>query len=199
VSAQWIRTVDPAKEPLTLAEAKAQARITYTQDEDLLASYIKTAREAAEDCLHRGLYTQTWKLTLDQFADVIWLPMAAPLQSVTSVQYYATDGTLTTLSTTVYEVDLTSRPCRIARKPAQAWPSVQADRNAGAVFITYVVGWTDTALIPERFKQGMRHYLTYLDLDRPGTESTAAVALAAAEACWADVVHWIQPRCVESY
>lgn len=190
----WARTVEPAVEPLTLAEAKAQARITDTQSDNVLLSYIKTARDAAEQSLGRGLVTQTWQAGLPDFADVIWLPMAAPLQSVTSVTYYDSDGTLQTLATSYYTVDTLSRPGRIVRAANQCWPAVQCDRLDSAVLITYVVGWTTPALVPERIKQGLRTYVTYLDADRDGLTAQAQAALDAAEACWIDKVYHLPPE-----
>src|SRR5215471_7842608 len=194
----WTRTVEPTLEPITLAEAKQHARIVQDNDDATLVRYIQAAREAAEEYLGRGLYTQTWKLTLDFFPsdDQIFLPRAAPLQSVSSVKYYDNNGALQTLSTSIYDVDTVSRPGRITRAANQVWPSTQADRNLGRVEILYVVGWTTTAAIPERIKQGIRMYVTYLDADRSGFEPQNDKARQAAEACWSDRIEWVDPVCV---
>jgi uncharacterized phiE125 gp8 family phage protein len=191
IGAEWIRTVEPAIEPLTIAEAKAQARITIPAEDSLFDGWIRAARHEAEKYLSRGLLTQTWKLVLDQFADVMSLPMAAPLQSAT-IAYYDTDGTLQTLATSYYAVNTTSRPGRIERKPQQSWPSIQGDK-LGAIEITYVVGWTTAALVPDDIKQGMRMYIAYLECDREGLDGTAA--LSAARCLWSDRVFWKEPMC----
>lgn len=193
MSWEWTRTIAPTQEPITLTEARAQARITHTSEDTLLRAYIQTAREYAETYMNRGLMTQTWKLTLPRFGDVMWLPMAAPLQSVTSVQYYDDDGTLQTLATTYYAVDTVSRPGRVVRKPDQSWPSVQWER-VDAVIITYVVGWTAVTSIPERIKHGIRQYVTALDADREGLSEYAGQAMRAAEACWSDRIEWMPPQ-----
>lgn len=195
--AAWTRTTEPAIEPITLAEAKLHARITSTADDAALASYIGVARQAAEDVLNRGLLTQTWKLTLSSFADRIWLPMAAPLQSVSSVKYYDSDGTLQTLASTYYDTDTVSRPAALVRAANQSWPSLQSDRRTGRVEITYVVGWTAASLVPQRIRQGIRMYVAYLDADRDGLAEQASAARAAAEACWADRIEWQAPECVD--
>jgi uncharacterized phiE125 gp8 family phage protein len=192
---EWVLVTGPTAEPLSVAEAKLQARIRIDDEDALIDRYIKAARSTAEETLGRGLLTQTWKLTLPSFAESIWLPMAAPLQSVTSVKYYDTTGTLLTLSATVYTVDLVSRPGRLVRAPLQSWPSLQSDRLTGKVEITYVVGWTDKALIPERIVQGMRLYLGYLDSDREGLDELGELARTAADACWTDRVCWKPPAC----
>lgn len=195
MSAQWSLVTAPILEPLTLTEAKLQAKITQTNDDSLITSYIQAAREAAETCLARGLITQTWKLELDRWADVIFLPMAAPLQSVTTVKYYDTAGVQQTLATSGYTVDTGSRPGRVVRAPDQSWPALQADRLSSAVVITYVVGWTTAALVPERIKQGLRLHVTYMDCDREGLSEYGERARQAAEACWDDRVRWIEPGC----
>lgn len=185
----WSRTVDPVEEPISIAEAQAQARIPDDESAALLSAYVQTAREEAERQLGRGLFTQTWRLDLPQFAERVQLPMAAPLQSVSTVKYYDGDGTLQTLSSTYYLVDTAAWPGEVARAPGMAWPSVQSERPR-PVQITYVVGWSDQASIPERIKQGIRMYVTYLDLDRDGMEVQAEAARRAAEACWTDAVEW---------
>lgn len=190
----WTRTAEPAQEPITLAEAKLQMKITQVNEDALIRSYIVAGRQAAEEYMSRGLFTQTWLAVCPDFADRIPLPMAAPLQSVTSVKYYDTTGTLQTLATTYYTVDTTSRPGRIVRAPSQMWPSIQADRLEGAVQITYVVGWATVAAIPERIKQGIRFYVTYLDADREGMDPAGKDARLAAERCWADQVDWLPPE-----
>lgn len=197
----WALVTAPTTEPISLTEAKQFARITHTQDDPTLTRFVATAREEAERVMNRGVYTQTWQYKLGRFYDVMYLPMAAPLQNDANaspptapiVQYYDPAGVLQTLATSVYTVDTVSRPGRLVRAPAQAWPSVQADRLDGTVTITYVVGWATVDAIPERIKQGCRQYVTYLDCDREGLEAYGLQALQAAERCWSDVVMWIPP------
>lgn len=200
--AAYVLVTPPAQEPITLDEAKAQARIADDYSNAIVQGYITTAREAAEEFLGYGLFTQTWRLELASFRDEIALPMALMLQNdagatpstAIAVQYYDTAGALTALPTNTYLVDAASRPARITRAPGMTWPSVQADRLAGCVLVTYVVGWTTVTAIPQRIKQGIRSYVTYLELDRDGLEPNAQAARAAAEACWTDRMFWTAPE-----
>lgn len=196
IRCEWVLVTPPTEEPVSLDELQSQLRDWTENQLGLVRSYGVAGRQKAEEYMFRGLMTQTWKLTLSAFEDVMWLPMAAPLQSVTTVKYYNTDGTLTTLSSTYYTVDTVSRPGAVTRAPGQAWPSVQSDRLSGAVEITYVVGWADADSVPERIKQGIRGYVAYLNYDREGLEERAELALKAAESCWSDVVYWKPPACV---
>lgn len=190
----WTRTVEPVLDPIDTTEAKLHARIPSadTSNDTVILSYIRSATKAAEDYMARGILTQTWKLVRDTFEDVMYLPMAAPLASVTSVKYYDVNGTLQTLATTVYDVDTVSRPGRIALATNQTWPSTVASRLAGVVEITYVVGFTSAALIPERIKQGIRMMVAYRIADREGGDASFDRAMKAAHACWDDRVNYIE-------
>lgn len=199
---QWTRTVAPVIDPVTLQEVKDHARITQSQGDATILRYLKAATEAAEQSMNRGLLTQTWQLTLRWFADVIWLPMAAPLQNdplatggstVPVVQYYDTAGTLQTLATTYYDVDTVSRPGRLLRAANQSWPGLQSGKLGGRVVITYVVGYTTAALVPERIKQGIRLYASWLDSDRDGMDPNGTRGRDAAESCWNDKVYAVEP------
>lgn len=190
---QWTRTVAPTLDALTLADLKGHMRITQTQGDSTLVRYITVATDAAEKYLNRGLLTQTWKLTLHWFADVLWLPNAAPLQSVTSVQYYDSTGVLTTLAASNYDVDTTSFPGRILRGANKTWPALQSGKLGGRVVITYVVGFTDPSLIPERIKQGLRVYVAMLDSNRDGMDPNGDRAMNAAQACWDERAPQIEP------
>jgi uncharacterized phiE125 gp8 family phage protein len=97
-------SVQPIREPLTLAEVRRHCAMSQGDDDILLDSFRLAARQAAETYLGRALYTQTRVLSLSEFAEVIWLPFAAPLQTVSTVRYYDTSGVQQTLSSSVYTV-----------------------------------------------------------------------------------------------
>jgi uncharacterized phiE125 gp8 family phage protein len=181
----------PTSEPITLAEAQAQARITGPDSDTLITSYIAVARQRAEQVLAFGLFTQTWRYDLDEFDEVIPLPMARKLQSITHVKYYDVNGTLQTLAATEYELDTTRMPACLVRASDVSWPPLQADRRVGKVQITYVVGWATVADIPEIIKQGIRLYVGYLDADRDGMAVKADAAQMAAERCWLDRMYYL--------
>lgn len=185
----WIRTVDPVLEPLTLDEVKKQCDIHQADDNALLGRYLRAARDAAETYLGFGLLSQTVKAQLPQFYDVVYLPMAAPLQSVTSVKYYDTAGVQQTLANTEYVVDIVATPGRVTRAPNKTWPSVQSDRLM-PVEIVYVVGKTTAESIPEQIRQGIAVLIAGYEANR------IEPAEKAAQALWSPYkVRWIPPRC----
>ena len=183
----------PAVEPMTVDVAKSHCRVSDDTENALILTYLKASRLDAEAFLGRGLITQTWKLVLDDFAETIWLPMAAPLQSVSSITYYDSNGTSQTLSSSVYTVHTASEPGRVTLAVNQAWPSVQCERGS-AVTITYVVGWTSEDLVPESIVNGIA-LLTSARYERL-TGPAWADAMKAAESSWrlAGRVYWKAPE-----
>lgn len=129
----------PSEYPVTLAQAKEQCRVIGTRSDSFLNELIADATHQAEKCLGRSIMEQTWKLTLDCFSDAISLPRG-PVRSVSSVQYYDTDGALQTLDSDYYTVDLTSDPQWVVRNSNYSWPSLLDAVNV--VSITYVAGFT---------------------------------------------------------
>jgi uncharacterized phiE125 gp8 family phage protein len=141
----WQRTTDATDEPISLTEAKLHLRVSGSDEDTKIRRDIRAARMQIEDYLHRGLVTQTWTYAQDVFTVCIPLPMAGPLASVTSVQYYDASGVLQTLSTDTYDVDTLSEPGCVRLKPDQVWPQTQVGK-ALAVQVVYVVGQAAAAV-----------------------------------------------------
>jgi len=195
VECEWVLTIAPTSEPLTTAEAKAQIRSVQSLEDTLVDTYVKAARQAAEHHLARGLLTQTWTLALSEFVNVIPLPMAVPLASVTSVKYYDVDNVQQTLPTTVYEVDTKSRPGRVALKAGQTWPAVNSERRVNRIEIAYVLGYTASTSIPADIMQGIRMYVGLMDTNRDGLDPTTGEALRTIKAAfWTDRVFYAPPQ-----
>ena len=157
-------TTGPAVEPISLTEAKAQLRLEIDADDTLVTSLIQSAREHAEHITKRQLITATWKLTLDAFPSVITLPLP-PLQSVSNIKYYDTDGVQQTLSTDLYQVDSESQPARIVPAYNTTFPSTRIMANA--VEVNFVCGFGDAATdVPQKIKQAMLLFITWSYEDR---------------------------------
>lgn len=184
----WSRITEPTIDALTLREIKAQARRTDDAENDLLRAYGRTATDEAEKYLGYGLLTQTLRVSGDDWPERIWLPSALILQSVTSIEYYDTAGTLQTLASSQYIADDTTRPASIVRAANTVWPALQSTRDAWRWRATYVVGWSSRQAVPAGILHGLRLFVTHLDENRSGTESDADQARRAAENCWSDRV-----------
>ncbi len=139
---QLIQTTPPAKEPLTLDQAKTHLRVELdeTDEDDLIDADIAAVRASAETFMRRQLITATWELYLDVFPREIQIPRP-PLQGVNSIKYIDTDGNLQTLDTAVYTVDMKSMVGRVVLAYDQSWPETRAQIQA--VTVNYDAGYGD--------------------------------------------------------
>jgi uncharacterized phiE125 gp8 family phage protein len=151
----WSITTDPAIEPVTTAEAKTHMRITSVADDTYIGLLITAARQWCEYYQNRAYIEQSITMYMDDFPSVIYLPMA-PAISVTSVKYYNSAGTLTTLTAvTDYMVDVVSQPGRIYEAYDASWPACRSIRNA--VQVIYKAGYgAEAADVPATVKHAIK-------------------------------------------
>lgn len=161
----------PAREPLTLEEAREYLRLPpdlHTEDA-LVHALIYTARVTLEAATNRAWLTQRWSLGLDGFwsvtprhshpgLDAFWgvlrLPKN-PVQAVVSIQYVDTAGATQTLPPANYQVDVATKPARIAPAYGTVWPAIRPVFNA--VTIVYDAGYGDNLEdVPEPLRVAMR-------------------------------------------
>jgi len=136
----------------SLTEIKDFLRISSTDEDTLLEKLTLTAQQIAENYQGRTYRTQTWEYEMPSFplsGESIELPMGAPLQSVTSIKYYDTDGTETTWSSTSYHVDIKNEPGKVVLRYGEVYPS-DLLQTANGLVITYVAGSTDQASFEKR-------------------------------------------------
>ena len=131
----------PSLEPVSIGEVKLHARIDGVTENSLLDIYIQAAREYFEDHACYTVHQQTLEVTLDAWPcrEYIELPRATPLIAVTSVIYYAGDGTPTTWAPSSYEVATDTVPGRIYLPVNGSWPSSDL-RRQNSVRIRYTAG-----------------------------------------------------------
>lgn len=138
--------IPPAQEPLTIIDVRRHLRIDDDQDDQLtyVAGLIQSARQHFDGMagiLGRALITQRWRLDLDDFLDVLRMPLP-PLQSVEKIEYLDIEGTLKTVDPAVYEV-VTAGTSHgyVLRRPKQQWPADVDTEIAYPVRITFVAGY----------------------------------------------------------
>jgi uncharacterized phiE125 gp8 family phage protein len=147
----------PLIEPVTLAEAKAHLRLDTDADDAYVSALITTARERVELFLRRALITESFDYTLDGFPTnrrSIDIPRP-PLQSVESVKYIDTAGTLQALAAESYVVDCASNEIgRVALACNQFWPFALCSINA--VVIRFTAGYGDAMEdVPRAIRHGI--------------------------------------------
>lgn len=175
----------PDEEPLSLAEAKRQCRISdgigYFDEE--VSALITAARIFCETATQKAFITQTLRLTCDAFPGAcdeyqFRLPRP-PLQSVTNIQYTDSDGDTQTVSSASYVVDATQEVGRIALAYGYDWPT-DAIGQIAAVKVNYVAGYGDAVDVPKNIKQAMlllvAHWFT--NKEAAAAQNMQPVALA---------------------
>lgn len=173
----YTTTIQPAAEPVTLAQAKQQCRVDYDDEDTFITSLIKSARELAEHRTGRALVTQTIEWVLPCLAgDKIYFPVA-PVQSITSITYLDSSGVEQALPDTVYALDKTGRGKHYLRlKNGQSWPSVLSQFDA--VKVTFVAGYGDDADVPAAVKQWILLAIGFFYVNRESaTENTMVTEL----------------------
>lgn len=134
----------PAREPVTLAEARVQCRVHAddTSEDARLAGYIAAARGMAEQETGRRLITQTWQLVLDAFpaGDSPIQLVQTPALAVTALAYTDATGTAQTLDVNTLRLDVRDVFALLRPAYGSSWPtSVRAD--VGVVTVTYTAGF----------------------------------------------------------
>jgi len=142
----------PTAEPITLAEAKANLRVVFDDEDADITRMIRAARQMAEERLNRALMPQVLAFGADGFCGALRVPRP-PLRQLDSVKYIDSDGTEQTLAGAAYLVDGFSEPPMISAAYNTPWPTTRA--QPGAVVVQYQAGYADAASVPEPIRQWM--------------------------------------------
>ena len=130
------RTVEPAAEPVTLADVKAHLRIAGDSEDALLQGLIRAAREDLERAAGTALIDQDWRLALDAWpSQGCALLIIHPVREVLSVTAFGTEGEASLIDSEDYQLDMLSRPARLHFEtrpgPLRIFNGIEIDFSAG--------------------------------------------------------------------
>lgn len=162
---KWTRTEEPEEEPVSLADAKAHAKVDVDDDDALIAVYIQAAREIVENYTGRALITQTWAIYLDRFpmdcdpdGEAIVLPWP-PLAAVVAIQSISPSGTvLVGMDPADYTADVHAQPGRVVPAYGLSWPDTKAVPNA--VEVQFTAGYGAAADVPAALRLAILELVT---------------------------------------
>lgn len=146
------RTVDPAGEPVTLAEAKAQLRIAHDSEDGLIGGLIRAARAEVEAQTGMALIDQSWRLALDCWPhDGLVRLRRHPVKQILSVTVYGEEGEGAVLDPAGYEADLVTRPARLhfVSPPAP-------ERRLNGIEVDFTAGFGEAGTdVPDQLKRAV--------------------------------------------
>lgn len=156
------RITAPALEPLSLTETKLFLRVDTTNEDALITSLIKVAREGAETYTGRSLNTQSHRLRVEgDMPSTIVLPKG-PVISIQTVATSSLGQSQQTLDAARYRLINPRGVLQLFNAP-----------TGDTLTITYAAGYGDNASdVPSLIRQGMLHHIAQMFENR---ESNGAI------------------------
>lgn len=176
-----VRTVAPAADVVSLAEAKAHLRVEHTAEDTLITAMVAAATQHLDGwsgVLGRCLVTQTWRQAYSGFPAGSTLRLPLPdVQSVT-LSYTDPAGAPQTVSAADYH--LVNDVCggAVVLASGASWPSA-ADRP-DAVSATFVAGYGNAAAVPAPIKAAILLHVGTLYENRKSVTDDAMAVLPLA-------------------
>lgn len=169
-------TTQPTTEPVTVAEAMQQCRLTASDiaaDANLTAELVRltvAARKYAEGVVGKSLAVKTVTAVCDSFpaSGVIKLPVS-PITSLDSFTYKDEDGNSTDISDLVI-VDDYSFPSRLILKSSESWPT-ETLYDVNPITIVFKAGETPGGNIKAAMLLIIGHWFAHGDDPVAGTET----------------------------
>lgn len=172
---------EPASEPVSTADINDHLRLTGTSGsgDTIIAGLITAARRHCERFQNRSYIEQTWKLILDDFPDCDYIEIPRPpLMSATSIVYYSTGGTATTMTAANYYIDKASEPGRLHLQYGESWPT-QTLRPAAGVEVQFIAGYGSAAAsVPGEIKLAIKLLVGHVWEHRENTDIKEIMEIA---------------------
>lgn len=158
-----VRTVEPAIQPVTLAEAKLWARIDHSEHDEMVASMLAAAiahLDGYTGVLGRCIINQTWNQKFHDWCMDLRLPFP-DVSSITSVKYFDASNVEQTVSSSLYELLEDERGCFVRMTDDFTDPSLYDDRS-DPVSVTFVAGYGAAATdVPGAIKAAIKMLVSH--------------------------------------
>lgn len=145
----------PSFEPVLPGELAVHAHVDSVDGEELLASYLASARYWVENELQMALASRSFTLYLDMFPAWEIQFRLPPVTAITAVNYIDTDGDAQVLDSSIYVTDLVHSPARLTPQWGKFFPYTRPIVNS--VNITGTCGFASASAVPEPAKQAIRY------------------------------------------
>lgn len=138
-----------ASYPVTLAEAKAQLRVTHADQDVMIGALIGAACKTVSEMSGRALSEEEWQYALPSVRGDVCLPVT-PLIEVTAIEYWDDADVNQTLDLADFYVFQDENTATIRPKDGAAWPA--ARRREDAFRFTFTAGYTT---LPENLRHAV--------------------------------------------
>ena len=140
----------PTVPAVSLVSAKAHVRAVDPDEDTLITAMIGAATQAAEHETGRAIMTQTLEAGFDTFP-VSFRLTRGPVQSVTSITYTDSAGSIQTISPGLYKlVQDDFGGAQIGPSFGNSWPVFRNEIDG--IKIRFIAGYADAASVPEGIK-----------------------------------------------
>jgi uncharacterized phiE125 gp8 family phage protein len=186
------RVTAPAALPISVAEVKEQLRIEHSDDDDLIYRLISAAVAFTDvqGALGKAIITQTWRQWVSANPGEVYL-MVKPVQSLTAVKYYDTNGALQTATLADYETFGTANSRYVKPASGKTWPTTQA--RPDAIALEYTTGYGASAsAVPETIRHGLMMLIGhwYENRESSTTDRLESVPFGFAEMIGSERATW---------
>ncbi|PZM17089.1 head-tail connector protein [Rhizobium tubonense] len=149
----------PTAEALSLAVAKAHLRLDTPDEDDLVLTLIRVAREHLERTTGLCLITQSLRLYLDSISeDGVIQISRGPVQTIEKVTVYDAAGNAGPVSLAGHMLDGRRRPARLML-PQRPQPA----RTVNGIEVDFTAGFGATAAdVPDTLKRAMLTHLAQM-------------------------------------
>lgn len=149
-----VRTVAPAADVVTLAEAKAHLRVEHGEEDTLITTYLQAAINRLDGwagILGRCLITQSWRVDTYDFPPGDTIRLLFPDVSAVSIAYVDPAGSVQTLDPALYHLVHDAMGGRVDLAHGASWPATAIRPDAVRVTVTAGYGAT-AAAVPHPIK-----------------------------------------------
>ncbi len=167
-------SVAPA--PVAVAEVKALLRIATSEEDALIAGFVRSAAASCEAFTGRALIVREARETVA--ANGVWTRLAAaPVRSIDAVAALAADGGELALGAQDYAIDVDAA--------GEGWVRVPWRGTSGRAIVTFSAGLaTDWNGVPEPLRQGIARLAAHLYAARGENEAPPPASVAALWRPW---------------
>ena len=143
--------IQPAVEPVALADVKSWLKVDNTDDDGLIGGLITSARMIIEQATRRRLITQGWRLIRDAWPESGLIPIPlAPFAALTAITVFDASNNPQNLAVTLPIIDTTPDAARLLFSAAPLAPG----RAIAGIYLDVTIGYGATgAAVPQPLLQ----------------------------------------------